>query len=168
MKHSALTLLFLDHYISLHNEMGSSPPNNCTGVRMFQPRVHLVPIFTYAFFVVARRATLFTLLGAPLGIYVDFLVLLSYVIYAPRGPFGHFTPRSSVLTHTGTPVIDAHAHPCACYANYDFPSYDPNDHNYPPINGSSALHFVTNKIAPITALSEAFLFLHSSLHTYII
>jgi hypothetical protein len=142
--------------------MGSrGPPTTAPVCVCFDPRVHQTPIFTYAFFVVARRATLFTLSGAPLGLYDDFLVILPYDIYAPRGPFGHFTPRSSVLTHTGTPVIDAHAHPCACYANYDFPSYDPNDHNYPPINGSPALHFLTNKIAPITALSEAFFILHS-------
>jgi hypothetical protein len=107
---------------------------------MFRPRVHQVPIFTYAFFVVARRATLFTLLGAPLGIYVDFLVLLSYVIYAPRGPFGHFTPRSSVLTHTGTPVIDAHALPCAYLAINDLSPYDPNYHNPPPINALSLVY----------------------------
>jgi hypothetical protein len=51
---------------------------------------------------------------------------MSYVIYAPRGPFGHFTPRSSVLTHTGTPVIDAHSPPCAYVANNDLFPYDPN------------------------------------------
>ncbi len=142
------------------------PPTTAPVCVCFDPRVHQTPIFTYVFFVVARRATLFTLSGAPLGLYDDFLVILPYDIYAPRGPFGHFTPRSSVLTHTGTPVIDAHAHPCACYANYDFPSYDPNDHNYPPINGSPALHFLTNKIAPITALSEAFFILHSFHRTH--
>jgi hypothetical protein len=104
------------------------------------PHVHQVPIGTYAFFVVPRPATIVTHIGPPLDIYIAFLVNMSYVIYAPRGPFGHFTPRSSVLTHTGTPVIDAHSPPCAYVANNDLFPYDPNVSIRLPIKVFSLLY----------------------------
>ncbi len=130
-------LALADPIYTLHNEMGTRGATTAPVCLYSDPRVHQVPIVTYAFSVVPRRATLVTHIGAPVDIYTAFLVNLSCVIYAPRGPFGHFTRRSSVLTHTGTPVIDAHALLCAYVAINDLSPYDPNDRNPPQINALS-------------------------------
>ena len=128
-------------FLTLHNEMGTrGPPTTAPVCVDSDPRVHQVPIVTYAFSVVPRRATLVTHIGAPVDIYTAFLVNLSCGIYAPRGPFEHFTRRSSVLTHTGTPVIDAHSPPCAYVAFNDLSPYDPNVSICLPIKVISLLY----------------------------
>jgi hypothetical protein len=100
----------LQQETTLHNEMGTrGGPTPAPVCVCLASRVHQVPIFTYSVFVVPWRAILFTLLGVPVEIYIAFFVFLPHVIYARRGHFGIIITPSSVLTHTGTPVIYAHA-----------------------------------------------------------